>query len=44
MSEKLQLKKNEKKKFKGDVIVKKTGNFGEIKFDDLFRILGGDLA
>ena len=38
------IKKNENKKFKGDIVVKKEGNFGEITFVNLFKILGGDLA
>ena len=38
------IKKNENKRFKGDIVVKKEGNFGEVTFEDLFKILGGDLA
>ena len=37
------IKKNEKKRFKAEIIVKKTGMFGEISYDKLLNILGGCL-
>ena len=37
------IKKNKDRKFKSDIIVKKGGHFGEIRFDTLLKILGGDL-
>jgi cGMP-dependent protein kinase len=37
------IKKNEKKRFKAEIVVKKTGSFGEISYVKLLKILGGSL-
>ena len=37
------IKRNKNKKFKADIVVKKSGIFGEISYDKLMNILGGCL-